>query len=134
MALLAIVVLTVLICCEVYAAGNTEHNATTNAERINYIKKLGYILNSNEPTQKNVIIPEIFTDVYKNYNSLQRMAGYDLSLYKGCEVKIYTYDIAPPKGYDGECVFNMIVYRDRMIGGDVSSRALGGYMLPISEN
>ena len=44
---------------------------------------------------------------------------------------IYTYNIKAPKDYSGECVFNMIVYKGRVIGGDISSRQLDGYMLPI---
>ena len=57
--------------------------------------------------------------------------AYDLSNYKGCEVVIYTYNINAPTGYSGECVINIIVYNNRVIGGDVSSVALGGFMLPI---
>lgn len=131
LALLAAIVAFVLICGEIYAASNKASDAETNAERINYIKNAGYTVLSNQPQTKNVTIPEMFSDVYNNYNDIQRISGYDLSLYKGCEVTIYTYKINPPNDYSGECVINMIVYNERIIGGDVSSTALGGFMLPI---
>ena len=131
LALLAAAVAMILICGEIYAAGNTDTDAATNAERITFIKNAGYTVLSTEPQTKTVTIPETFSDVYKNYNDIQRAAGYDLSLYKGCEVTIYTYNIQTPDGYSGESVCNMIVYNDRIIGGDVSSAALGGFMLPI---
>lgn len=119
-----------IICSEVFAAGNNM-NAKTNADRLLFIKNLGYTVLSDKPTSKTVNIPEVFYDVYNNYNSLQRSAGYDLSLYKGCEVIIYTYKTNPPSNYTGECVINIIVYNDRIIGGDISSLALGGFMLPL---
>ncbi|MBQ8267463.1 MAG: DUF4830 domain-containing protein [Clostridia bacterium] len=121
------------ICCEIYAAGNNINNAKTNADRLIFIKNSGYTVLSNEPSVKTVNIPEIFSDVYNNYNALQLSAEYDLSLYKGCEVTIYTYKINPPDDYTGECVVNIIVYNDRIIGGDVSSSALGGFMLPLKQ-
>ena len=120
------------ICCEIYAAGNNVTNSKTNADRLIFISNSGYNVLSNEPSVKTVNIPEVFCDVYKNYNTIQKAAGYDLSLYKGCEVTIYTYKIDPPSDYTGECVINIIVYNDRIIGGDVSSPALGGFMLPIN--
>ena len=129
--LLAATIAIILICCEVFAASNTDVDAQTNSDRITFIENLEYELLSNEPSVKTVTIPESFSDVYKDYNDLQRIAGYDLSAYKGCEVTIYTYSILPPESYSGECVFNMIVYNDRVIGGDVSSPSLGGFMLPV---
>lgn len=119
------------ICCEIYAAGNNVANAKTNADRLIFIKNSGYTVASNEPEVKTVYIPEVFYDVYSNYNALQQSSGYDLSLYKGCEVTIYSYKISAPSGYTGECLMNIIVYNDRIIGGDVSSSALGGFMLPL---
>ena len=131
-ALLAIIVVTILICSEIYASSNTEYNAKTNADRINFIKGKGYTVLSEQPESKTVTLPECFSQVYSNYNDIQLLSGYDLSNYKGCEVVIYTYKINAPKGYTEECVINIIVYNNRVIGGDVSSVALGGFMLPIN--
>ena len=130
-AMLAAMIAVILICCKIYAVSNMGFNASTNAKRLEFIRNTGYEVLSNEPETKTVAIPEDFSDVYKNYNKLQRSAGYDLSNYKGCDVVIYTYKIKTPSGYDGDCVFNMMVYNNRVIGGDVSSSALGGFMLSI---
>lgn len=120
------------ICCEICAASNIVTDAKTNADRLNFVKNLGYTVLSDQPETKKVNIPDVFYDVYKNYNALQKSSGYDLSQYKGCEVTIYTYTINTPNGYTGECVINLIVYNDRIIGGDISSAALGGFMLPLA--
>ena len=119
------------ICCEIAAVSNSTTNAKTNADRLIFIKNLGYKLLDDKPITKTVNIPEVFYDVYNNYNSLQKSSGYDLSVYKGCETKIYSYSIKTPNQYDGECVANLIVYKDRIIGGDISSVSLGGFMLPL---
>ncbi len=119
--------------CEIAAVSNSDVNAFTNADRLIFVKNLGCDILSDEPMVKNVYIPEVFYDVYKNYNALQQAAEYDLSLYKGCEVTIYTYNIAPPHDYTGECVVNLIVYKNKIIGGDISSTALGGFMLPLKQ-
>ncbi len=129
----AILICICFVCFEIYAAGNDTSNAKTNSNRLIFIKKAGYTVLSNEPTSKTVVIPAVFYDVYENYNTLQQSAGYDLSIYKGCEVTIYTYSINPPSDYTGECVVNLIVYNDRVIGGDISSVALGGFMLPLKK-
>lgn len=113
--------------------GNVDTNAKTNYDRLIFIKNLGYNVLNNEPITKTVNIPEKFYNVYKNYNVLQQSANYDLSGYKGCEVTIYTYTITPPLDYTGECVVNLMVYKDRIIGGDVSATALGGFMLPLKK-
>ena len=122
-----------LICCKIYAVNNTTINAKTNADRLLFIKQVGYVVLSDQPESKTVHIPDVFYEVYKDYNELQKTAGYNLELYKGCEVMIYTYKIAPPYDHDDECVVNLIVYNDRIIGGDVSSTALGGFMLPLTQ-
>ncbi len=119
--------------CRITAVSNVDVTAKTNSDRLIFIEKLGYSVANNEPTIKVVNIPEKFYDVYQNYNALQQLANYDLSLYKGCEVTIYTYTINPPSDYKGECVANLMVYNGRIIGGDVSATALGGFMLPLKK-
>ena len=131
----AVIICVGFICFEIEAVSNKMPNAKTNAQRLSFIDNLGYNIISDQPSEKSVHIPEVFYNVYNNYNVLQKVAGYYLSLYKGCEVVIYTYRINPPNGYTDESVINLIVYKDEIIGGDVSSTALGGFMLPlIKEN
>ena len=81
------------ICCEIAAVSNADTNAVTNSDRLIFIKNLGYTVVNDSPEVKTVNVPEVFYDVYENYNNLQKKSGYDLSLYKGCEVIIYTYKI-----------------------------------------
>lgn len=131
MALFAAILMSILICGRLYAVSGMDSDADTNAKRVEFIKSLGVTVDDETASEKSVIIPESFSDVYRNYNEIQKSAGYDLSAYKGCEVVIYTYSISPPKGYKGTCATHLIVYKGRVIGGDISSAELGGFMLPL---
>ncbi len=77
---LALLVCIGFICCELYAAANSVANAATNAERLVFIKQLGYTVTDETPTSKAIIIPQVFYDVYERYNAVQKQSGYDLSL------------------------------------------------------
>lgn len=133
-ALLSTALVIALICIKVYGAANISVNAKTNADRIAFIEQYGFTLLSSEPQTKTVTIPIKFSDVYNGYNALQKTGGYDLTAYKGCDVTLYTYSIQTPVNLNGDYVFNIIVYNNRVIGGDISSCLLDGDMLPISKN
>ncbi len=131
MALFAAILMLILICGRLCAASDINQNADTNAKRVEFIKSLGITVDDETASSKDTIIPESFSDVYNNYNKIQKSAGYDLSAYKGCGVTIFTYSISPPEGYSGTCAAHLIVYKGRVIGGDISSAELGGFMLPL---
>ena len=79
---------------------------------------------------KTVTIPMEFGKVYENYNKLQLSGDFDLRDYKGKEVQVYTYNC------DGDKVINLMIYKGRLIGGDISEARLNGSMkaLVVDEN
>ena len=122
----------ILVSGQFYAAGNRTQNANTNAQRVYFIKSLGLLPDEENSKCKNIIVPETFSDVYKNYNDLQIEAGYDLSAYKGVEAKMFTYPVGKIKEDNSDDYYvNIIVYKGRIIGGDISSRNFYGEMLPL---
>ena len=94
----------------------------TNAERVAYIKSLNIDILSDEYKMKTVTIPKEFNKVYENYNKMQLSADFDLRDYKGKKVEVYTYNS------DGEKNVNLMIYKGRLIGGDISETSLGGSM------
>ena len=124
----------IVISGQFYAAANPTVNAKTNAERASYIKSLGLLPDENNAQSKTVEIPVVFSAVYKNYNDLQKSAGFDLSAYKGVTVTVYTYPVGRIRsGNDDEYYVNLMVYKGRIIGGDISSRNIDGEMLPLAK-
>ena len=101
----------------------------TQTERSNFLKSFGWEF-AEKYTQKDVIIPSEFNDVYSNYNEIQKKQGFDLSDYKGKTVKLYTYSITNYKNQENSgCIFaNILVFDNKIIGGDICSTALDGFM------
>ena len=85
------------------------------------------MLKNDNYTEKSVVIPRNFSEVYNKYNVLQREAGFDLLGYRGKQVMIYTYII------DQENVVNLMVYKNKLIGGDIASLKIDGGMSALKE-
>ena len=115
-----------------YAAANPQINAKTNAQRVSFIKSLGFVPDENSAESKTVTVPAVFSAVYENYNLLQKEAGYDLSAYRGAKITLYTYPVGKiRKDCNDDYYINLMVYKGRVIGGDISSRNIDGEMLPL---
>ena len=104
------------------------YSAGTNTERINFLKEFGWETGEEPVEITEVIIPTEFNDTYENYNNIQKAQDLDLSKYKGKRVKCYTYEITNYPEKDTEIHANMLVFNGMIIGGDVSSTELGGFM------
>ena len=114
------------------AAGNRAENGKTNAQRVSFIKSLGLMPDDNNAQSKQTDIPVRFSDVYENYNLLQKQAGYDLSEYKGVSVTVYTYPVGRIRDKSSdEYYVHLMVYNGRIIGGDIASNNFYGEMLPL---
>jgi len=126
--ILCAVVLSFILIGQFFTARADEIDASTNEKRVQFINTLGITLESDSYTEKSVTIPQKFSEVYNNYNALQREAGFDLLGYCGKQVKIYTYNI------DNQTVVNLMVYKDRLIGGDIASLKINGKMTALKES
>jgi len=84
-----------------------------------YIYSLGYRVESRD-YKKETAIPENFSEAYEMYNDKQRLVGFDLSKFKGEKVTLYGY-----KTKDTKNLLTLIVWRGRIIGGDVFSLEKG---------
>lgn len=102
-------------------------------ERIAFLTDLGYKIDSQLPTVKEVLIPDEFDDVFTKYNQIQKDAGMDLQPYHGKRVKVWTYKVLNIPD-QGEVHANLYVYKDKIIGGDISSTALNGFMHGLTKN
>ncbi|MBO4423454.1 MAG: DUF4830 domain-containing protein [Clostridia bacterium] len=78
--------------------------------------------------QAEVTIPADFDSVYESYNTLQKKQDFDLSKYKRKTVKRYTYKIDNYEGYSGVVLADVIVYKNKVIGGDICSADVNGFV------
>lgn len=106
----------------------TDLVAETNQQRINYLKQFGWQV-SEEPSEiVEVAIPTEFNDVYERYNVIQKKQGFDLSPYRGKTVKRWTYDVKNYPDNQSNIKANLLVCENKVIGGDICSLALDGFM------
>lgn len=97
-----------------------------SVERQNFLRVHGYET-ADDYTAKTITIPTVWGDVYENYNKLQKSQGYDLSLFKGVTVTQYTYTVTNYPT-DEVVLIHLLVYDGVIIGADVMSTAMDGFM------
>lgn len=117
------------------ADGPLDFSAATEDERLRFISQLGLTVEENPSEIKEILIPDDFDQTYTNYNEIQKQAGLNLELYKGCTAKKWTYTVTNYPGYEAsKCIkINLIVYKDRIIGGDICSVELDGFMKGLTK-
>ena len=113
--------------CLVLASGESEEN-------IKFLEKYGWEVDSEYTEKVTLEIPEVFDDVYNNYNQLQKAAGLDLTKYKGRKAVRYTYIVMNfPEDTGGENVFaNILCIGGEPVAGDVMTVSLDGFMYSLN--
>lgn len=100
----------------------------TNEDRIKFLGQFGWVVKPEAVESIEVTIPAEFDKIFTAYNEIQKRQGLDLSKYKKKNVQRYTYEITNYEGYDGTVYANILVYRNKVIGGDVCSADVKGFM------
>ena len=110
-------------------AGNINYDSITGKDDvIKFIESFGWTVDDQPVETETVTIPEQFDTVFINYNEIQKSQGLDLSLYKNKTVTRYTFNITNYQNYTGTVYANVIVYRNRVIGGDICSASPDGFV------
>ena len=114
------------------AAGENERKINykdikTNEDRINFLKQFDWEVNSETVETVEVLIPKEFDAVYKKYNEVQKVQNLNLEKYKNKTVKRYTYEVTNYPNYTNTVYANILVYKDRVIGGDICSAEVNGF-------
>lgn len=100
-------------------------------DRLWYLEQMGREVQETPISVQEVRLPAEFPPVLTEYNRLQRQQGFDLTRYAGKEVTVYTYELRGDT--NGQLLFaSLYQYKGRIVGGDVHSAALSGYMGPIA--
>ena len=103
----------------------------TEDDRVAFIEQFGLRVKSAASDECDFVMPENFDRVVMGYNEIQKVQGLDLSKYARKKVKRYTYEIDNYEGYDGAVFVNLLVYRNKIIGCDISSGDPSGFVKPL---
>nr|WP_319489412.1 DUF4830 domain-containing protein [uncultured Caproiciproducens sp.] len=102
-------------------------SAESNDERVSFLKQFGWQVTAEPLEMKDVCIPAQFDDVYIQYNNIQKEQGLDLTPYAGKTCKQWVYTVTNyPQATDVRAT--ILVYDNRVIGGDLSTVQLDGFM------
>ncbi len=126
----------------IYAEGNSPTvNASTEvsadysydkvksvADAANFLSQFGWTVDAANAETRKVTIPAEFDKVFSSYNELQRAQGLDLSKYKKKELTRYTFEVTNYDGYEGKVFANVLVYRNKVVGGDLCSADVSGFV------
>lgn len=94
----------------------------------NFLSQFGWKVDAEPNEVATVTIPSEFDKVFAAYNELQKAQGLDLAKYKGKDVTRYTFTVTNYANYDGTVLANVLVYRNRVIGGDLCSADVNGFV------
>ena len=94
----------------------------------NFLGQFGWTVDAGSAETASVTIPAEFDKVFAGYNEMQKAQGLDLSKYKKKNVTRYTFTVTNYKDYDGTVYANVLVYRNRVIGGDICSADVSGFI------
>lgn len=96
-----------------------------------FLESLGWSLKEGDGISEEVTIPDEFDKVFVNYNEIQKRQGLDLSKYKRKKVTRYTFEVTNYPEYEGTVLANVIVYRNRVVGGDICSGDPDGFVCTL---
>lgn len=109
----------------------------TEDDLLSFISSFGIAVKAPPVKSVDVDLPRVFDSVYAKYNDIQKKQGFDLSKYRGKTLHRYTYEITnyptteeqtPPKVY-----LTLFTYKDKVVGGDISSRDMGGFVRTFTD-
>ena len=101
-------------------------SVANNDDRVNFLSGFGWEVTNSPIETGQVRIPEQTSEVFERYNALQKSQGYDLSKFAGKKVMRYVYEITNFPGAKEPVYATVLVYKDRIIGGDITDTTPGG--------
>ncbi len=104
------------------------------ADGVAFLAQFGWEVDPSPVEETTVTVPAQFDKVFTAYNEMQRAQGLDLSNYSGRTVQHYTYRVTNYEGFEGTVLANLLVFRGRVIGGDICSAEQHGFLHGFQKN
>ena len=101
---------------------------SANDGRVKFLTDFGWDVTTSPTESGRVRIPDGPSEVFDRYNILQKGQGYDLSKYAGKTVMRYVYKINNYPGATEPVYATLLVYKNQIIGGDVTDTAAKGHI------
>ena len=100
----------------------------TAEDAAKFLTQFGWEVNADDVEEVDVTLPSAFDKILTAYNELQMRQGLNLTKYKNKPVVRYTFTVKNYPGAEGLVLANVLVYRNRVIGGDLCSAEMSGFV------
>ena len=119
----------------IFGGGSTQTAApiSDNDARVKFLTDLGWQVSASPTQSGQVKIPTESGDVFSRYNDLQKSQGYDLNQYAGKTVMRYVYKVNNYPDATDPVYATVLVYKNKIIGGDITNTAPGGKIQGFSQ-
>lgn len=107
-------------------------NVKSADDGIKFLSQYGWQVEVTPVEQCEITVPREFDKVMTSYNEIQKQQGLDLSKYCKKTAVRYTYKVTNYPEYNGTVYANIIVYKNRVIAGDICSADAKGFIHTLS--
>ena len=104
---------------------------TNNDSRVEFLQQQGWEVSASPAESGQVRIPQDASEMFSRYNDLQKSQGYDLTKYAGKTVMRYVYRVNNYPDATEPVYATVLVYKNKIIGGDITNTAPNGTMQGI---
>ena len=94
----------------------------------NFLSQYGWQVDVYPIEECEITIPKEFDKVMTSYNELQKQQGLDLTKFQKKSAVRYTFKVTNYPDYNGTVYANVIVYRSKVIVGDICSADAKGFI------
>ena len=98
------------------------------ADRVEFLAQFGIEVKDSPTEEQTFTMPRDFDRTLRSYNEVQKAQGLDLAPYVGKKLTRYTYEVTNYADWEGTVYLNLLVCRNRVIGGDICSADANGFV------
>ncbi len=96
--------------------------------RVKYLASYGWEIDPESEEERTVLLPKDLKGAVGEYADMQTGQGYDFAAYAGLECRQFTYAVTNYGGCTGTVYAVLYVKGTRVIGGDIHSAEINGFM------
>lgn len=107
-------------------------NVKNARDGMTFLAQYGWKTDPTPVEECEITIPKEFDKIMVSYNEIQKRQGLDLTKYTKKTAQRYTYKVTNYPNYNGTVYANVIVYKNKVIAGDICSADAKGFIHTLS--
>ena len=96
-----------------------------------FIAQFGWEIKKEPVSDISVVVPEGFSQTFAEYARMQKEQGFDLSELTGKTVRRVSFEVTNYPDAEETALATLFIYRERVVGADLSSADPRGFVLPL---